>query len=82
VLRISTALPVAVWQFNTEQIANIIRSEMQSPHVFGIHIDYGSVNSFGLQRRANQLNGELKSGHCQTFNLNNPDDSSKAPLVW
>ena len=83
VLRMSTALPVAVWQFNTEQIANIIRSEMQSPHVFGIHIDYGSVNSFGLQRQGERitgLNGELKSDIVRTFNLNNPDDSSKAPI--
>ena len=83
VLRMSTALPVAVWQFNTEQIANIIRSEMQSPHISGIHIDYSSVNSFGLQRQGDRivgLNGELKSDIVKTFNLSNPDDGSKSAI--
>ena len=83
VLRMSTALPVAVWQFNTEQIANIIRSEMQSPHISGIHLDYSSVNSFGLQRQGDRiigLNGELKADIVKTFNLATPDDGSKSTI--
>nr|WP_315243254.1 ATP-binding protein [uncultured Albidiferax sp.] len=55
--RIHTSLPIAIWQFNREQIINIVRSEMSDPVVTGITIRYSNKQAFGLQRANGLLVG-------------------------
>nr|WP_315186584.1 ATP-binding protein [uncultured Albidiferax sp.] len=55
--RIQTSLPIAIWQFNREQIINIVRSEMNDPVVTGITIRYSNKQAYGLQRANGVLVG-------------------------
>ncbi|MDB5847892.1 MAG: domain S-box [Rhodoferax sp.] len=49
-LRLATSLPVAIWEFNQDQIELIVRAEMDSAYVSGIRVHYGQDKYFGLQK--------------------------------
>jgi two-component system sensor histidine kinase/response regulator len=53
--RLATSLPVAIWEFNQNQIELIVRAEMESPYVAGIRVEYGQGRVFALQK----LDGRL-----------------------
>ncbi len=70
--RIQTSLPIAIWQFNREQIINIVRSELNDPVLTGITIRYGNKQAFGLQRANGALvglEGGLKADITRQFDV-------------
>jgi two-component system sensor histidine kinase/response regulator len=52
VSRLATSLEVAVWEYNRQQITQIVDSEMAAPDLVAIVVDYGSDKRYGVQRTA------------------------------
>ncbi|BDT68593.1 sensor histidine kinase RcsC [Comamonadaceae bacterium OS-1] len=70
--RVKTSLPIAIWQFNREQIINIVRSEMNDPIVTGIQVQYGKKKAYGLQRAQGalvELEGPLTADITREFDV-------------
>jgi two-component system sensor histidine kinase/response regulator len=49
--RLATSLPIAIWEFNQDQIALIVRAEMASAYVSGIRVQYEQDKFYGLQKQ-------------------------------
>ncbi|WP_367847052.1 ATP-binding protein [Rhodoferax sp. WC2427] len=70
--RVKTTLPTAIWQFNREQIIDIMRSEMNDAIVTGIFVQYGKDRSYGLQRAGSalvELRGPLAADITRQFDV-------------
>lgn len=64
--RLTSSLQVAVWEYNHQQIAKIVNSEMSAPFVLGILVTYGKERTYGVHN----VNGEsqpIKSGSPGVF---------------
>jgi two-component system sensor histidine kinase/response regulator len=53
--RLSTSLPVAVWEYNRNQIRQIVDSEMSAPGLVAILVTYGKDKSYGVRNDAGRL---------------------------
>ncbi|WP_157900184.1 hybrid sensor histidine kinase/response regulator [Rhodoferax koreense] len=53
--RLSTSLPVAIWEFNQDQIELIVRAEMGSAYVAGIRVQYGQNRALGFQKIGDRI---------------------------
>jgi len=53
--RLATSLPVAIWEFNQDQIELIVRAEMGSAYVLGIRVQYGQNRVLGYRKKGEQL---------------------------
>ncbi|BDT68591.1 sensor histidine kinase RcsC [Comamonadaceae bacterium OS-1] len=82
--RIKTTLPTAIWQFNREQIIDIMRSEMNDAIVTGIYVRYGKDRSYGLQRAQGalaELQGPLVADITREFDVLYQPDQPKVGSV-
>ena len=84
-LRLSTSLPVAIWEFNQDQIELIIKAEMGSAYVAGIRVQYGQNRAVGYQKQGDRIktlapDDPITADFVQSVNLHKQDGDTLKDL--